>query len=96
MEHDIQDVSLERFAAGKASREEACAITRHLLRQCPFCTERLRNILRPSVAAADYGPALDAFVRACLGPPKEPDNGQPPSEPGQPPRRKRTGPRAWH
>jgi hypothetical protein len=94
VEHDIQDVSLERFAAGMASREEARAITRHLLQGCPLCAQRLRNILRPSVAAADYGPALDAFVRACLGQPKEPEKGMPPSEPGPSPR-KRSGSRAW-
>jgi hypothetical protein len=81
VEHDIQDAGLERFAAGKASREEARAITRHLLQECPVCAERLRNILRPSVAAADYGPALDAFVRSCVGRSKVPEEGKPPSKP---------------
>ncbi len=99
MEHDIEDASLERFAAGKASREEARAITRHLLQECPVCAERLRNLLGPSVAAAavaDYGPALDAFAKACLGgQPKEPETGRPPSEPG-PSLRKRPRPRPWH
>ena len=85
MEHDIQDASLERFAAGKASREEARAITRHLLQECPVCAERLRNILRPPVAAADYGPALDAFVRSCVGRSKVPEEGKPPSKPAPSP-----------
>ena len=96
MEHDIQDASLERFAAGTASREEARAITRHLLRECPICAERLRNLLRPSVEGADYGPALDAFQRLCLGPPKEPQRGWPPSGPGPSPRKRpRLRPRPW-
>lgn len=94
MEHEIQDASLERFAAGTASREEARAITRHLLRECPVCAERLGNLLRPSVEGADYGPALDAFQRLCLGPPKEPEKGRPPSEP-RPSPWKRPRPRPW-
>jgi hypothetical protein len=85
VEHDIQDASLERFAAGRASAEESRAITRHLLRECPVCAKRLRNILRPSVAAADYGPALDAFVRSCVGRSKEPEEGKPPSKPAPSP-----------
>jgi hypothetical protein len=84
--HDIQDASLERFAVGRASREEAHAITRHLLQECPVCAEHLRKILRPSVAAADYGPALDAFARTCLGPPKAPETGRPPSDRARHPR----------
>jgi len=93
VEHDIQDASLERFAAGQASPEEARAIARHLLQECPVCAGRLQSILRPTVEGADYGPALDAFAKACLGPPKEPEKGQRPSGPGpsSPPRR----PRPW-
>jgi len=92
VEHDIQDASLERFAAGKASVEEARAIMRHLLNECPVCAKRLRGILRPSVAAADYGPALDAFVRSCVGPSKEPENGKPLFQPAPSPRKR---PRSW-
>jgi hypothetical protein len=94
VEHDIQDASLERFAAGTASREEALAITRHLLRECPICAERLRSLLQPSIEAADYGPALEAFERLCLGPPKEPEKGPPPSKP-KPSTRKLPRPRPW-
>jgi len=71
MDDVIQNESLERFAAGTATREEARAITRHLLRGCAACAVRLRGLLRPPVAAADYGPALDSFAKACLGRPKE-------------------------
>jgi hypothetical protein len=93
VEHDIQDASLELFATGRASREEARAITRHLLQECPVCAEHLRKILHPSVATADYGPALDAFARACLGPPKPPETGRPPSGPSpSPPKRPRLPP----
>jgi hypothetical protein len=73
VEHLIQEDSLERFAAGTASRDEARAITRHLLRECPICARHLRDLLRPSVQGADYGPVLDGVVRACLGRPKEQD-----------------------
>ena len=73
MEHQIQKNSLERFAAGTASRDEARAITRHLLRECPICAGRLRELLRPPVQGADYGPSLDVFLKACLGLPKEQD-----------------------
>ena len=96
MEHDIQDASLKRFAAGTASGEEARAITRHLLRECPICAERLRSLLRPSVEGADYGPALDAFERLCLGSPKEPEKGRPRSGPGPSPRKRpRPRPGSW-
>lgn len=95
MVHDIQDASLERFAAGRASREEARAITRHLLQECPVCAEHLREILRPGVAAADYGSALDAFARACLGQPKAPETERPPSAPGSSPGRRPGPPRSW-
>jgi hypothetical protein len=97
VEHDIQDASLELFAAGRASREEARAITRHLLRECPICAERLRKLLRPPVEGANYGPALDSFVRSCLGRSKEPEKGTPPSKPDPSPRkpRKRPRPRPW-
>ncbi|HYU34719.1 MAG TPA: hypothetical protein VEW48_21430 [Thermoanaerobaculia bacterium] len=66
MEHLIEDASLERFAAGTASREEACAITRHLLKGCLLCAKRLRELIRPPVVEADYGPAVDAFVRTVV------------------------------
>jgi hypothetical protein len=67
MEHPVQDSSLVRFAAGTASRDEARTITRHLLRGCQLCAERLREIIRPPVEEAAYSPALDAFARICLG-----------------------------
>jgi len=76
VEHPIQDSSLERFAAGTASREEACAITRHLLKGCPQCAARLRELIRPPVEEADYGPVVDAFVRVCLGRPKKQEGGK--------------------
>ena len=92
MEHDIRNASLERFAAGMASREEARAITRHLLRECPVCAARLRSLLRPPVDRADYGPALDSFVRSCVGRSKEPENGKLPFQPAPSPRKR---PRPW-
>jgi hypothetical protein len=58
VEHDIQVASLERFAAGTASREEARAITRHLLRQCTICAQRLRCLLWPSAPRAAEVPAV--------------------------------------
>lgn len=96
MEHAIQEASLERFAAGIASQEESRAITRHLLKGCSLCAERLRGILRPSVAAADYGPALDAFMKLCLGQPRGPEESRPPAAGPSPSPRKRQGPRPWH
>ena len=99
MEHLIQEDSLERFAAGTASRDEARAITRHLLRECPVCAGRLRELLHPSMQGADYGPVLDAFVRACLGRPKEQDvplSSAAPAVPGVGASRKRPLPVSFH
>lgn len=95
MEHTIQEASLQRFAAGTASGAEARAITRHLLRGCPLCAGRLRDILRPPVWEADYDSVLDAFARICPGLPKERE------EPGSlavpiPFRRKQPEVRPWH
>jgi hypothetical protein len=89
VEHLIQEDSLERFAAGTASRDEARTITRHLLRECPICAGRLRELLRPPMQGADYGPVLDAFVRTCLGRPKEQEAPAALSVPAVPAARKR-------
>ena len=64
MEHPISRDSLERFAAGAASREESKLIAIHLLKGCPTCAGTLRDLDRCRVPMDAYDRALDRFERA--------------------------------
>jgi hypothetical protein len=70
MKHPISRTSLERFAAGTASREEKRVILAHLLKGCATCAAALRELdcrdrrdCREQPVDA-YDKALDRIERA--------------------------------
>lgn len=67
MEHSISQDSLERFAAGTASREEGRVIAVHLLKGCATCAGILRSLDRDKAPLDAYDQALDRFEREVRG-----------------------------
>lgn len=63
MEHPISRESLERFAAGSATRGEGRAIAVHLLKGCGTCAAVLRGLDRGRAPRGAYDRALDRFER---------------------------------
>ncbi len=63
MEHAISSATLERFAAGAATREEGRTIALHLLKGCATCTSTLRNLERSRAPMDAYDRSLDLFER---------------------------------
>jgi hypothetical protein len=56
------EVTLKRFVSGTASREESLAIVAHLLRGCPACACKIRELMQPEqVCRSDYESALNRF-----------------------------------
>ncbi|MFL6202606.1 MAG: hypothetical protein ACJ76J_25835 [Thermoanaerobaculia bacterium] len=67
MEHLIPRESLERFAAGAATREEGRIIAIHLLKGCATCAATLRNVGRGRAPMEAYDRSLDRFERDLRG-----------------------------
>ena len=67
MEHLISRESLERFAAGAATRDEGRTIALHLLKGCATCAATLRSLDRCKAPADAYDRALDRFERGLRG-----------------------------
>ena len=63
MEHAVSRDSLERFAAGAATREEGRTIGLHLLKGCATCAATLRTLNREKVPLDAYDWSLDGFER---------------------------------
>ncbi len=63
MEHAISSDSLERFAAGAATREEGRTIALHLLKGCATCAATLRTLNREKPSMEAYDLSLDRFDR---------------------------------
>ena len=63
MEHPVSRESLERFAAGAATREEGRTIALHLLIGCITCAATLRNLDPGSAPLDAYDRSLDFFER---------------------------------
>lgn len=63
MEHLISRESLERFAAGAATRDEGRTIALHLLKGCATCAAALRNLDRNRAPMDAYDRSLDRFER---------------------------------
>lgn len=63
VEHPISRDSLERFAAGGATRAEGQLIVRHLLSGCVTCAGFLRGLDRGRSPLDAYDWALDQFER---------------------------------
>ena len=69
MEHSVSRASLERFAAGHASREEKRLIVAHLLKSCTTCAAALRELDCEEPVDA-YEKALDRLERTRAMPAK--------------------------
>lgn len=67
MEHPVSRESLERFAAGAASRDEGRVIAIHLLKGCGACAAALRSLELSRAPLDAYDRALDRFERGLLG-----------------------------
>ena len=73
MEHPSDQV-LQRFATGKASREERLAVVAHLVHGCSRCARKLRDLMKPQPVASDaYEATFDRLQKlvqpagvACL------------------------------
>jgi hypothetical protein len=46
MDHPSEDI-LRSFALGTASREESRAIVAHLVKGCPACARKIRELMEP-------------------------------------------------
>jgi len=62
VEHSVSRASLDRFAAGNASREEKRLIVAHLLKSCATCAAALRELDGEEPIDA-YEEALDRLER---------------------------------
>jgi hypothetical protein len=61
VEHPWEE-TLKRFVTGATKREESLAIVAHLLRGCPECAHKIRQLMTPEpVRREAYGPALNRF-----------------------------------
>jgi hypothetical protein len=61
MEHPSEE-TLKRFVMGTAIREESLAIVAHLLKGCPACARKIRQLMLPeSVCNQSYDSALNRF-----------------------------------
>jgi hypothetical protein len=61
VEHPGEE-TLRRFVAGTASREESFAIVAHLLRGCPACARKIRELMLPEPVHGEcYNSALNRF-----------------------------------
>jgi hypothetical protein len=63
VEHPVSRESLERFAAGAATRDEGRTIALHLLKGCAACAATLRNLEHRRVPLGAYDRSLDRFER---------------------------------
>lgn len=61
MDHPSEE-TLKRFVAGTASREESRTVVAHLLKGCPACARKLRELMAPeAVSRTSYEAALERF-----------------------------------
>jgi|SRR6476661_4143495 len=66
MDHPSEDI-LQRFASGTASREESRAVVKHLVKGCPACARKLRDLMEPkAVPGSSYEGPLDHFDQGLI------------------------------
>ena len=66
MDHPSEE-TLERFAAGIASREENRSVVVHLVKGCSACARKLRDLMEPeAVSRGAYEAALDRFDQELI------------------------------
>ena len=63
MDHPSQP-TLQRFAAGTASRQESRTVVAHLLKRCAACGRELRSLMQPDFVS--YDDLLDRFDRELV------------------------------
>jgi hypothetical protein len=66
MDHPSADI-LQRFASGTASRDESRAIVAHLVKGCPACARKIRDLMEPkAVPRSAYEDPLDRFDQGLI------------------------------
>ena len=66
MEHPSEDI-LQRFASGTASRDESRAIVAHLVKGCPACARKIRDLMEPkAVPRSAYEEPLARFDQGLI------------------------------
>jgi hypothetical protein len=66
MDHPSEEV-LQRFASGTASREESRTVVKHLVKGCPACARKLRDLMEPkAVPRSAYEGPLDHFDQGLI------------------------------
>jgi hypothetical protein len=71
MAHPISENCLQRFARGKATRDERRTILAHLIRGCPVCSRALQACLDPPSQEQGTERGLDRPTRGLPPDPKE-------------------------
>jgi hypothetical protein len=66
MDHPSEDI-LQRFASGTASREESRAVVKHLVKGCPACARKIRDLIEPkAVPGPAYEDPLTRFNQGLI------------------------------
>lgn len=66
MDHPSEDI-LQRFATGTASREESRTVVKHLVKGCPACARKLRDLMEPkAVPGSAYEEPLARFDQGLI------------------------------
>jgi anti-sigma factor RsiW len=66
MDHPSEDI-LRSFASGTASREESRAVVAHLVKGCPACARKIRELMEPkAVPRSAYEDPLDRFDQGLI------------------------------
>jgi hypothetical protein len=61
VEHPWEE-TLKRFVTGTTKREESLAVVAHLLKGCPACARKIRQLMTPEpVCREAYSSALNRF-----------------------------------
>ena len=66
MDHPSEDI-LQRFVSGTASREESRMVVKHLVKGCPACARKIRDLMEPkAVPGSFYEDPLDRFDQGLI------------------------------
>ena len=66
MDHPSEDI-LRRFVTGTASREESRTVVKHLVKGCPACARKIRELMEPkAVPGSAYEDSLTRFDQGLI------------------------------
>jgi hypothetical protein len=66
MDHPSEDI-LRSFASGTASREESRIVVKHLVKGCPACARKIRELMEPkAVPGSSYEDPLKRFDQGLI------------------------------